>query len=229
LSLLPPYLLTYLPSFLPLYRTSFLPSLRLTTEAAEQLFKKSRDRVYVTKVLTDLTHDDLRKSTSTSTSSSICSVGSNAKNAIDLECEEGSLKNGEPSEVPNSINEQNVLSSDSRMTMKRGREETIVIDNDVVIRREGKENANENEKEIDMNKESEKKKKTERDKENDMRIKTESKIDDKNGSNRVDDNESEKKRVELKTKEAQELTAAVRLSLGLSHTIQPVSKMCMCV
>jgi hypothetical protein len=218
LSLLPPYLLTYLPSFLPLYRTSFLPSLRLTTEAAEQLFKKSRDRVYVTKVLTDLTHDDLRKSTSTSTSSSICSVGSNAKNAIDLECEEGSLKNGEPSEVPN-----------SRMTMKRGREETIVIDNDVVIRREGKENANENEKEIDMNKESEKKKKTERDKENDMRIKTESKIDDKNGSNRVDDNESEKKRVELKTKEAQELTAAVRLSLGLSHTIQPVSKMCMCV
>ena len=181
--------------------------------------------MYVTKVLTDLTQDGVRKSTSTSTS--ICSVGSHAKNAIDLECEERSLKNEEPSVLPNSRNGENVLSLDNKMTMKRGREKTVEIDNDIVVRREGKEkeNANKNEIEKDLNKESEKKKKTERDKENEIRIKTESKSGSKNGN----DNDTEKRRVELRNKESQELTAAVRLSLGLSHTIQPVCNVCVFV
>ena len=194
--------------------------------------------MYVTKVLTDVNEGDVRYSTSTSTSNgrkengdfesgntnlkSVHNIGNNAVNAIDLECEEHSLTNNTSGE--------NVLPVDKRITMKREREETVSIENSNELERmKGNESVNEKEKEKmkegDMDKESEKKKKREGDKENKSKneIKSESKNESKNEGESERGSGTEKKGVEVKNKAAKESTATVRLSLGLTHTIQPVS------
>ena len=194
--------------------------------------------MYITKVLTDVNEDDVRYSTSTSTSTSngrkqngdfesgstnlksVYGIGNNAINAIDLECEKHSLTNNSSGE--------NVLSVDKRITVKREREETVIIENSIESEnREGNENFNQNgkTKERDTNNESEKKKKKDGDKENKSKneSKNEIKSEGDRGSKRGSEIESEKKGVEVKKKAAYESTATVRFSLGLTHTIQPVS------
>ena len=196
--------------------------------------------MYVTKVLTDVNEDDVRYLTSTSSSSlngrkqngdfesgstnlkSVHGIGNNAINAIDLECQEHSLTKNSGGE--------NVLSVEKRITIKRERErereETVTIDYSIQLeKREGNENFHEKEKMIerDTNRESEKKKKKEGDKENESRSESKNESKNEGESKSKSGSESEKKGVEVKNKAAHESTATVRLSLGLTHTIQPVS------